>query len=265
MSTTGAVLVRDVRLAWSYRFSFFFKHFGIVFSLVSTRFVADIVGDGGGSLDPYGGDYFSFALLGMAVQLMAHPALTVFRAAVRSAQITGTFEAMLATRAHPAGVILASGLYELLTVFVRLIIMVLIVGILLGAELELANLGQVVVVLAMTLAAFAGIGLLSTAFTIAFKQTEPFTITLLSLSAVVSGVLYPTSVLPDWLERIAPLLPLTHALEVTRGLFIEGASPDSLGVSFAALAGFALLLPVGLFVLMRSIEWAKRTGSLAHY
>ncbi len=265
MSMAMAFVRRDLRVAWSYRFNFFLQHLSVLGTLVTMRFMADVVGSSSASLAPYGSDYFSFALIGMAIQLMALPAATTFRDAVRNAQLTGTFEAMLATRGHPALMILSSGIYALGMMLVRLIVIVLVVGIVLGAHLRLENLAEVILVLAMTMGAFSAFGLLSTAFTIATKQTEPFTMLILSLSGVVSGVLYPTSVLPHWLAAVAPFLPMTHALELTRGLFIQGASVGSLAGSFIALAAFTLLLPISVVVLMVAVTWAKRTGSLAHY
>lgn len=71
--------------------------------------------------------------------------------------------------------------------------------------------------------------------------------------------------LPGWLELLSPLLPMTHALELARGLFLEGADVDHVGLHFAALAAFSLLLPLGLWTLSRSLTWARATGSLAHY
>ena len=63
----------------------------------------------------------------------------------------------------------------------------------------------------------------------------------------------------------SPLLPMTHALEVARGLLLADAGVAHLELRFAALAAFSLLLPVGLWTLGWSVRWARRTGSLAYY
>jgi ABC-type polysaccharide/polyol phosphate export permease len=121
------------------------------------------------------------------------------------------------------------------------------------------------VVLLLTIITLTGIGLLSSAFVIAFKQQEPFTSALLAASFLLSGILYPTSVLPSALAYLAPLLPMTHAVALSRGLLIEGASVESLALHFLALAAFGLLLPVGIAALSLAFTYAKRSGSLAHY
>ena len=68
-----------------------------------------------------------------------------------------------------------------------------------------------------------------------------------SLSFFLSGVLYPVTVLPDWLRAVGQLLPLTHALAVLRGALLVGASPAALADSFVALIVFAgVLAPLGV-------------------
>jgi ABC-2 type transport system permease protein len=266
MSVMRAFLWRDFRVAWSYRMSFVFQTGSLFFSLVTLRFMSDLFGQSDpSSLASYGGDYFSFVILGMGISLMAYPVTKSFAGAVRAAQMTGTFEAMLTTRTPAIAIVFHSGLYPVVVACIQLVAMWLIAGVALGANFRVADLALVVLVLVLTLAVLAGIGLLSAAFAIAFKQNEPFTTAFLAGSLLVSGIMYPTSVLPGWLEKIAVLLPLTHAAELTRLLFLQGADTTSVGVHFAALVVFALSFPLGLFALNHSINWARRCGSLSQY
>lgn len=265
MNATGAFLRRDFLVAWSYRFSFFFEQFGVLLSLVTTRFIGELIA--GGSVEElarYGGDYFSFALIGMAVQMLVLPAVIAFRGAIREAQVLGTFEAMLATRARPLTIALSSGAYSIASASVRVLVTLMVIGIAMGARFHAENPVAVVIALILTLAIAMGLGLISAAFTIAMKQSEPFTLGLLSISAVVSGVLYPTEVLPGPIAALAPLSPLTHVLELLRGLLLEDAE-ISLMRPFLATAAFALLFPVGVLAMRRSIEFARERGTLAQY
>ncbi len=266
MRVVWAIAARDFRIAWSYRFSFIFQNASILFSLLSLKFVANLFRAGSPeALDRYGGDYFAFALLGLGLSLVSFPAVRVFAGAVRTLQVTGTFEAMLTTRANPVVIILSSGIYAIVTACFQLALVIAVGSVALGAGFRAANLGLALAVLAMVVVALCGIGLMSAAFAVAFKQNEPFSGAFITASLMVSGILYPTDVLPSWLERLAPLLPMTHAIELTRGLLLDDARTGSLGAHFAALAAFCLLLPIGVVTLTRAITWAKRTGSLAHY
>src|SRR5690606_4969795 len=134
-----------------------------------------------------------------------------------------------------------------------------------GVAFNLAALPLAALIVAMTLVIFVGVGLLSAAFTLAFKQAEPFSGGLLGSSMLLSGTIYPTSVLPGWLEPLAPFIPLTHSIELARQVMLEGAVQQSALAHFAALAGFCLLLPLGIFALHRSLIYARRTGALSGY
>lgn len=265
MSTLRAIVVRDFRVAWSYRFSFIVQTGSIIFSLLSLKFFAGVFGPAPPpALAEYGGDFFAFTLLGAGMTYVSYPAVKCFAQTVRSAQVTGTLEAMLSTRARPAAIILGSGVWPLAAAVIQVALLV-IVGAVMGAELRIAHLGLALTVLVLLLVSLAGLGLLSAAFVVAFKQNEPFTGAFLAGAFLLSGVFYPTSVLPRGLEQLAMLLPTTHAMELTRGLLLGDAGAASYAGHFVALVAFCLLLPTGLLAFSRSIAWAKASGSLGQY
>jgi ABC-2 type transport system permease protein len=73
-------------------------------------------------------------------------------------------------------------------------------------------------------------------------------------------------VLPVWLQRVANLVPLTHALDGMRFALLQGHSVDQLLAVIVKLAAFAVvLLAGGIFTFNRAVELAKRTGSLTEY
>lgn len=261
-----AFVRRDLRIAWSYRFSFVMQYAGMLFSLVGLKFTSSLfAGVAPAALREYGDDYFSFALIGLSLSLLAQPAIKSFAQGVRAAQTNGTFEAMLAGRAGPTGIILCSGIFGLLTTCLQVLLTVVVGAVAFGADLRLTNLGAMLLIMAMTLVTLTGIGLMSTAFVIVFKQAEPFTGAFLAASLMLSGIIYPTSVLPAWMERLAPLLPLTHSLALARALLIDGAGQESLAGHALALVAFCLLFPLGLALLSVALRTAKRTGSIGHY
>lgn len=266
MNSARAFLVRDFRVAWSYRFSFFFQNATLLFSVLTLRFISDaLAGAKIESLDSYGGDYFSFVLLGAGISLLAFPVTKSFAAGVRGAQVTGTFEALLMTRTPGVLVVVYSALYGLATAGVQLLLMWLIGGVVFGADFRPGQIPVVLLIVAMTVVVLAGIGLLAAAFVIAFKQNEPFTGAFVAGSMLVSGIMYPTSVLPAWLERVSPLLPLTHSAALLRFTFLTGADTGQAVTHFVALALFCLFLPLGVVALNLSLTYARRTGALSQY
>lgn len=261
-----AFLRRDLRIAWSYRFSFFVQNVSLLFSVVTLRFVADVIGvSQPASLQPYGGDYFSFLLVGTGIGIIAVPLVKNFAGSVRANQVTGTFEVMLTTRTSGAAAVFNATLYSLLFAVFQLLAVWVVGALVLGASFRFTEAPLVLAVLAMTAAVLAGVGLMAASFMIVFKQSEPVSGAFLTVSMLLSGVFYPTAVLPSWLGQFAPLLPLTHAVELLRLLLIRGADPTQMGLHFAALGAFCLLLPLGLIALNKALASARRSGSLGQY
>lgn len=266
MRVSLAFLRRDLRIAWSYRFSFFVQVATLVFGLVTLRFVSEVVGvSQPASLEQYGGDYFTFLLVGTGIGTLAFPLVKGFAGAVRANQVSGTFEVMLTTRVSGAAIVFNATLYSLLFAAFQLLAVWVVGTVFLGARFQLADTPLVLAVLLLTSILLAGVGLLAASFMIVFKQNEPVSGAFLMMSMMLSGIFYPTSVLPSWLGQFAPLLPLTHAVELLRMLLIQGADSSDFGIHFATLAGFCALLPIGLLTLNMALASARRSGSLGQY
>ena len=74
---------------------------------------------------------------------------------------------------------------------------------------------------------------------------------------LVSGIYYPVEVLPPALQALSRAIPLTYFLEYYRSFYIPGPH----NVVFGAVLD-ALYLVIGLVLLDRSIEKARRTGMM---
>ena len=261
-----AFLQRDLRIAASYRVTFLQGLVTMLLGLVTINFVARLVDQGApAELAPYGNDYFGYALIGVSFALFAQSVSGRFSSVVRSAQVTGTLEVMLSNRTSLPTFLACSSLYGLAFGVVRLVLTLVLGATLLGADLRADQAATALAVFLLTTATFAGLGILAAAFVLRFKQPEPLTSALTTVSLVVSGVLYPTTVLPGWLESLAPLLPLTHTMSALRSALLEGSSTVSVGSDLLVLAGFAALLPLSLFAFEAAVRQAKAAGSLSHY
>jgi len=86
-----------------------------------------------------------------------------------------------------------------------------------------------------------------------------------AVMGLLGGALFPTQTLPDWVQALAQLLPLTPALAGLRAA-LDGATPtDVLGYAVELLVMAAVLFPVGVVAFSWSIRRAKEDGTLGHY
>jgi ABC-2 type transport system permease protein len=250
-----------------YRIHMISRAVAFAFVVVSMYFFSRFVGSAPNRhLEPYGGQYLAFGLLGLLVSDLQNVGVTALGQRVRQAQLMGFLEAELATPAPAWMVLGASPVYEYGSAALRSVGYLVGASLLLGMRLRHVHPLSVLLLVPCVLAAFLGLGLLSAAGTMLTRKSNPFALVLGSVSVFLSGVLYPVSVLPSWLQRAGRLLPLTHALEGLRLALLAGASPAALAPSLGALALFAgVLTPIGVGLFLYALRRARVDGSLTHY
>jgi ABC-2 type transport system permease protein len=258
---------RELVAMSSYRAAFVTRAAGFVFAVVGLVYFSRFVGaTANPHMAAYGGNYLGFIAIGFLATELQTVGLQGLARRVRTAQVMGTLEAELATPA-PAWLVLGTApVYEFGTAALRSAAYLWAATWLVGLELPATNVVTVVVAIPLVLAAFIGLGLLTAGSTMLVRRMNPVAVVFGSLSFLLSGVLYPVSVLPAWLRAAGRLLPLTHVLVVLRGAFLTGASPAAVSGSLTALAAFAaVLIPAGTATFAYALRRARVDGSLTHY
>jgi lipooligosaccharide transport system permease protein len=116
---------------------------------------------------------------------------------------------------------------------------VLIVAAALGlAESALAL--WVLPVVFITGLAFAGLGLIMTSLSPSYDFFMYYFTLAITPMMLVSGVFFPLEQLPGWLQSIAGVLPLTHAVAIVRPL-MNDALPESLWLHVLVLCVYAAM------------------------
>ncbi len=267
----GRVLVAFARREFfarsGYRLSFLLRGFSFVFAAVSLVFFARFVGASANPhLAPYGGSYLGFTLIGLVAVDLQQVGLSELAQRIRTSQLIGTLEAEIATPAPGWIVLGVAPVYAFGAAALRAVAYLLVAALVLGLRFDHANPASVALMVPLVLAAFGGMGLLAGAGTMLVRRANPVAVVMGTLSVFLSGVLYPVTVLPAWLQAAGKLLPLTHALTVMRGSLLQGASPAALAPSLQALAAFAVAMGgLGLALFAVALRRARVDGSLTHY
>jgi len=258
-----AFLKRDFLIETSYRLNFLLSLAGMVFSVAVFYFAGRIV-------DPSyvretANDYFSFALVGMAMAMYLRTGLGSFAESVREEQMMGTLEAMMSTPTSLTTIILSSALWRFLLTSLS-VLAYLLIGAAFGVSFAGANIPAALLLLALTVISYAALGIISASFIIVFKRGDPVNWVVSSLFILLGGVFFPYAVLPGWLRFFSRLLPVTWSLDGIRASLFKGAGFSSLWDEFLALAVIAaVLVPLGLFLFALAVRHARRTGSLVKY
>ncbi len=261
-----AFLQRDVRDALTYKFAFVYSLLGIFMSSATFFFVSRLVAPGTPALKAYGGDYFSFAMVGLAFSSLLGVFQEGLPAVIRNAQMSGTLEALLVTQTSIPTILVGSSLYSLAFTSVRTVVHLVLAMAVFGMRLGRVNWPGVVLVFALTALCFLSVGILSASFILVYKVGNPLSWVFSSVSGLLGGVVFPVAILPAWLRWASYLLPVTYSLDGMRKSLLSSAGLVKVLPDIAVLAAFnAILLPLSIVTFRMAVRKAKRDGTLTHY
>lgn len=266
-SKTCAFLLRDLHLDLSYPLNFLWRGGSILLHLVTFYFLGRLIDSAAAPyLAPYGGQYFPFALVGLALAAFQEVGLTAISQTILYGMYTGTLEAMLVTPTSLSTIVFSSVLYQF---FVALVSLLFYLGLscgFLGVSLSQANLFSAAVLLLLALTAHLPLGIFSASLLLLLKRGDPLTQMLGHLSILLGGVYFPVQVLPAWLQTVSWFIPFTHALEGLRQAVLLGRGLPALVPQVTVLLALTIiLLPLSLAAFAWAVHQAKRLGTLSQF
>jgi ABC-2 type transport system permease protein len=169
-----------------------------------------------------------------------------------------TFMAPVSRPVHLIGM----GIYAVLYGLVRAAAIFVAVVAFIGIHLPHANYGAAVALLAIASISFIGVGMMTAVLPlISPEKGTQLGFVAQGLMLVVSGVYYPVSVLPSWMQWIAKISPATYALRGNRNQILSGAGLAWADVWPLLVIG-ACSIPLGLVVFRAGERYAKQHGKL---
>ena len=169
-----------------------------------------------------------------------------------------TFMAPLSRPVHLIGM----GLFAIGYGVIRASLLFGVVAAFFGLHLHDANYAAALVVLMVASISFIGIGMMTAVLPlISPEKGTQLGFVAQGLMLVVSGVYYPVSVLPGWMQWISKISPATYALRANREQILHGT-----GVAWADVWPLLVLglvsVPLGLLVFRTGERYAKKHGKL---
>jgi len=131
-------------------------------------------------------------------------------------------------------------------------------------DLSRANAVSALVLLAVGALAFVGLGIASASFPLMWTEKGlQMAYIVQAVVLLVSGVYYPVSVLPGWMQVLSTISPATYVIRGMRAALMDGADLTTLWPEvWPALVVGVLSIPIGLRLFVAVERYAKRTGRL---
>lgn len=214
-----------------------------------------------------GGDYYTFAMIGLLGLRILAGGLNGVGEALDAAIAQGQFEALLVQPVHwrllPLGLVQWPIVWRL----VNLVVMAA-VTIPLGAHYSLGGLPLAIVVMALGVVATMSVGILAASIKVLAKRTEPVITFYVIAVNIFGGVFYPVQKLPHAMQWVSHLIPDFYVISTMRHLLMPGyhVAGTSTPVVIAGLIIFdVVMLPLALMLFGRSLDYGRRLGMLGGY
>lgn len=143
-----------------------------------------------------------------------------------------------------------------------------VIGAVVAAFFDLSFAGadfmSAVIILLVGSVSFVGIGVVASILPLLYPERgAQMTNIVQAVFLLVSGVYYPVSVLPDWLQFFSRLSPATYVLEGMRAALLPGANTEQpTNYVWPLLLMGIVMLPLGVYLFQRAEQYTKRTGKL---
>ncbi|HEV2356240.1 MAG TPA: ABC transporter permease [bacterium] len=261
-----AFLRRDWRLARSSTLGLAWQAVAVVFATPTLYYLGRLVRPETPSLARYGGDYFAFAILGIACSGLLASVMGACAAAVRQEQVGGTLDVLLTLPASLPTLAVGASLWPMLLTLAQTALYVGLGVAVFHVDLGRVNLLGAAVILGLGTVVSAALGLLSAAFVLLFRRPDPLTGIVAGVGALFGGVFYPVDVLPSRARILAEFVPLTHALHGVRLAVLRGAGlPALLPPMLVLLAWCLVAVPASLVIARWALHEARRSGAVSGY
>ncbi|MEM3851459.1 MAG: ABC transporter permease [Methanomassiliicoccales archaeon] len=258
--------IRGLRVWTTYKSQAIFTVLGWLLPVFLYYFIATYLGRSAvQSLDPSGTTYISFFVIGLAFQGYVSALVASLSQRIRTEEEMGTLEHVMLSPTGPAAILAYTTLWPLLLNSVQAGVVLLIGIYLFGVRLHV-NLAATALILVLTLASNAGIGMMAAAYTLFAKQGNPISLFFSTFSVFISGVVFPVTVLPFALRIVSYAIPLTWGLVGLRLAMLNAAALPALlpYVEYLGIA-CAISLPLGFLLFRAAFNFVRRQGTLSGY
>lgn len=258
----AAIVRRDWTTYKSYRTQLIAGPFGLFISMCLFYYVSRLV-----QLSSYGDadQYFSFIVVGLLTLMVLQSTLMV-AGSVRGELVAGTFERMLLSPFGSAAGVASMMLFPFVVSLLSATIVLLVASAVFGLPVVWTTAALAYPVALLGSGAFAALGMLFAASVLIFKRMMAGAGLLLTLISFTSGVYFPVTLLPDWIEWVSEVQPFTPSIQLLRHVLIGAELAYDPWLVALKIAGFVVVMvPLGLFALRGATRIGQRTGTIIEY
>jgi len=210
-------------------------------------------------------EYIPFVVIGLAFQGYVSSVVTTISLRLRNEQLMGTIEYYLMTQSGVFGMLIYSSLWGFIMNSISMAV-TLAIGYALGVRYLVSGLLAAMIIIVELLVATLGLAMMAGGVVMITKQGNPIAFFFTTVTTLISGTVFPVTVMPLWAQALSYSVPLTLALESLRLSLLQGYGVLRLATYELELLVYdAVLLPLGILIYRLGFDKARREGTLSEY
>ena len=207
-------------------------------------------------------DIAGFLLIGMLGHITVTAAVWEGGSAIEEERFEGTIAALFLTPASRIAVLAGHGLSGLVFLLPSFVVVALI-GVVVGADLEVGSWLATLLAGVTLLVACLSLGFFLSAFFILTRRANLMANVIQHPIYLLSGTIIPRQELPGWLHPISDAIPVAHGIDALREATLTGGSLSAIGPALiVALVTSLVCAALGAFGIRKVEHAAKRSGQL---
>tara|TARA_B100000886_G_scaffold308285_1_gene241838 strand:+ start:1045 stop:1869 length:825 start_codon:yes stop_codon:yes gene_type:complete len=259
---------KDFLFEFSYKITFFGQFLGVFLTAISFFFISKtFFGSESKHLESFDYDYFLFATIGIAILDIVITIMRSLTTSLRESQSFGYVEILFISDVSPIYIFICSAIYPFIKGVLKFLLYVAILQLIGGHDFVFSSIYKSVFLFIIMIIPFLALSFLALSFVLYFKQADPINFFINTVVSIFSGIIYPVSVLPEFMQNISNIIPLTNQLNSVRHLLINNSLDQYIFSDLFFLHVFfsILFLFVCIKVFKITIFMAKKSGTIGNY
>lgn len=265
LARVTAVARRDFAVERSYSLRFLLRLVRTVITILVVYQTSQLIVDAP-ELAEWGGDYFDFAMVGLATLAVAQLGTSAFNRALHGEMSAGTLEVLLATPTPTWTLLAGAVLFPALITAVELT-WYLGLGLgLLGNGWALDDMVVAGAAIMLTFGSYCAFGIVGAAIVLLTKRGDPVTMVVGLATAVLAGAIVPIATFPGVIQGLARVFPAYYGIRGARLALLTNAPFSEIAPSLALLLVVdVFLFAVAILIFRRAVDRARAAGTLGSY
>lgn len=207
-----------------------------------------------------------FIFVGYAMYMWLSAMLWGPGSALRVEQMRGSLEAVFVTPVSRLVPLFAPPVAALPAIVLDFAVIFPAMWLLFGVVLPLDALLRAIVVAAVGIPALYAIGSLFAALVLRYGEIGPVVHLTRGIFVLACGITFPLTMLPDWAQVAAALLPPTYTVADTRAVLLRGEGLGAVAGDLVFVVAVTVIIAALAAVVFRWLDRsARRTGMLGRY